>query len=89
MVGPEAQPVRNESAALYICNCNGLRQRDARAAIEAGASRPVEIFRHHGCAAQCAKCVCEMRRMIQAAQAQAPAEAFTSEEHGAPSRRLG
>ncbi|MDP8916315.1 MAG: (2Fe-2S)-binding protein [Pseudomonadota bacterium] len=69
---------------MYICNCNGLRQRDARAAIEAGAGRPVDIFRHHGCAAQCAKCVCDMRQMIDAAKSHRG-----SEEHGAPSRRLG
>jgi bacterioferritin-associated ferredoxin len=70
---------------LYICNCNGLRQRDARAAIEAGASRPAHIFRHHGCSAQCAKCVCDMRRMIDAARS----DAGTVEVAGAPSRRLG
>ncbi len=50
---------------MYVCNCNGLRQRDAHAAIEAGASRPAEVFRHHNCQAQCAKCVCDLRRMIQ------------------------
>jgi len=50
---------------LYICNCNGIRARDVHAAIEAGASRPKEIFASQGCQAQCAKCVCEMREMIQ------------------------
>jgi len=50
---------------VYVCNCNGLRQRDVARAIEAGAARPREIFAHHACAAQCAKCVCEMREMIQ------------------------
>ncbi|WP_421739249.1 (2Fe-2S)-binding protein [Caulobacter sp.] len=49
---------------MYVCNCNGIRERQVRAAIEAGASRPAEIFRHQGCQAQCAKCVCEMRQMI-------------------------
>jgi len=46
---------------LYVCNCNGIREREVRAAIEAGATRPAEVFRHKGCQAQCAKCVCEMR----------------------------
>jgi len=50
---------------LYVCNCNGLRQRDVALAIEAGASRPREIFARNKCEAQCAKCVCEMRQMIQ------------------------
>jgi bacterioferritin-associated ferredoxin len=49
---------------LYVCNCNGLRQRDVALAIEAGASRPREIFARNQCQAQCAKCVCEMRQMI-------------------------
>ena len=50
---------------MYVCNCNGIRERDAHRAIEAGACKPAHIFRHHGCAPRCAKCVCDMRRMIQ------------------------
>ena len=50
---------------VYVCNCNGIREREARAAIEAGAARPADIFRHCQSAARCAKCVCDMRRMIQ------------------------
>ena len=53
------------SASLYVCNCNGIREREVRAAIDAGATRPADVFRHKGCQAQCAKCVCEMRQMIQ------------------------
>jgi bacterioferritin-associated ferredoxin len=55
-------------ASLYVCNCNGIREREVRAAIDAGATRPAEVFRHKGCQAQCAKCVCEMRQMIQDSQ---------------------
>lgn len=55
--------------AVYVCNCNGLRKRDVAVAIDAGAQRPRDIFTHHQCQAQCAKCVCEMREMIQDAQA--------------------
>ncbi len=50
---------------MYVCNCNGIRERDVRAAIDQGASRPAEVFRHQGCRPQCAKCVCDMRCMIQ------------------------
>ena len=53
---------------MYVCNCNGIRERDARAAIESGAIRPAEIFRRCQAQAQCAKCVCDMRRMIQDSQ---------------------
>jgi bacterioferritin-associated ferredoxin len=37
-------------------------------AIACGASTPKAIFAHAGCQAQCAKCVCEMRQMIDEAQ---------------------
>lgn len=60
---------RNEQAgnltSMYVCNCNGIRERDVLKAIEAGAERPAEVFRHCQGAAQCAKCVCDMRRLIQ------------------------
>lgn len=50
---------------MYVCNCNGIRERHVQEAIEAGAQRPADVFRHCQGAAQCAKCVCDMRRMIQ------------------------
>jgi len=54
---------------LYVCNCNGIREREVRAAIEAGAGKPRDIFAAHQCQVQCAKCVCEMREMIQDSRA--------------------
>lgn len=53
---------------MYLCNCNGIRQRDARDAIAAGATKPADIFRHCQGAPQCAKCVCDMRCMIEDAR---------------------
>ena len=53
---------------VYVCNCNGIRERQVRAAIEAGATRPAEVFKIHGCKVQCARCVCEMREMIDQSQ---------------------
>lgn len=53
---------------MYVCNCNGIRERDARAAIAAGAIKPAAIFHHCQAAPRCAKCVCDMRRMIQASK---------------------
>jgi len=50
---------------VYVCNCNGIREREARAAIAEGACKPAHIFRRCHAAPQCAKCVCDMRRMIQ------------------------
>jgi len=50
---------------VYVCNCNGIRKREVRAAIAAGASRPAEIFKACDAAPQCARCVCEMREILQ------------------------
>jgi bacterioferritin-associated ferredoxin len=49
---------------VYVCNCNGIREREVRAAIEQGAKRPAEVFRRHQSKPQCARCVCDMRAMI-------------------------
>ena len=49
---------------MYVCNCNGIRERQVRAAIEAGAQRPAEVFRACGSRPQCARCVCEIKDMI-------------------------
>ena len=54
--------------SMYVCNCNGIRERDVQQAIEAGAQKPADVFRHCQGAAQCAKCVCDMRCMIQASK---------------------
>ena len=54
-----------ECSSVYVCNCNGIRERDVRAAIDQGATRPVDVFRHADCKPQCAKCVCDMRCMIE------------------------
>ncbi len=60
---------RPETAPVYVCNCNGIRERQARAAIDAGASKPADIFKSLQCSPRCAKCVCDMRRMIQDSRA--------------------
>jgi bacterioferritin-associated ferredoxin len=52
---------------MYVCNCNGIREREVRAAIAAGALRPAEVFRACEARPQCARCVCDMRQMLDAA----------------------
>lgn len=49
---------------MYVCNCNGIREREVRAAIAAGANRPAEIFKACDGRVRCARCVCEMREML-------------------------
>ena len=49
---------------MYVCNCNGIRERQVRDAIAAGARRPAQIFRACNSSAQCRRCVCDMRKML-------------------------
>ncbi|CAN7401422.1 (2Fe-2S)-binding protein [Phenylobacterium sp. LjRoot225] len=53
---------------MYVCNCNGIRERQVRDAIAAGARRPADIFKSRACTVKCAKCVCDMRSMIAEAR---------------------
>jgi bacterioferritin-associated ferredoxin len=50
---------------VYVCNCNGIRERDVRAALDEGAEKTACVFRHCGARPQCAKCVNDIRRMIE------------------------
>lgn len=59
---------------MYVCNCNGIREREVRAAIDAGARRPADIFKSRACSPKCAKCVCDMRGMITEARGTLSAE---------------
>lgn len=52
---------------VYVCNCNAIRERQVRAAISSGAATPKAVFDHAQCRPQCAKCVCEIREMIDEA----------------------
>ncbi len=54
---------------VYVCNCNAIRERDALKAIQAGAATPRAVFDHAQCRPQCAKCVCDIRQMIDDANA--------------------
>ena len=49
---------------MFVCNCNGIRERTVEAAIAGGARQPCEIFHQHRCKAQCGRCVEEMQAMI-------------------------
>ena len=53
---------------MYVCNCNGIRERQVRAAIEAGARRPAQIFEACDARPRCARCVCDMREMLDQSQ---------------------
>jgi bacterioferritin-associated ferredoxin len=52
------------AAFMYICLCNALTDHHVRAAARAGATRPSEIYRACGCAAQCGTCSANVRRIV-------------------------
>jgi bacterioferritin-associated ferredoxin len=53
---------------MYVCNCNGIRERDVREAIESGASCAGEVFVKHECRVRCGRCVQDMQVMIRSVQ---------------------
>jgi bacterioferritin-associated ferredoxin len=59
------RPDQGAGAFVYVCNCNGIRERQVREAVQAGARRPADIFKACGVRPQCARCVCDMREILQ------------------------
>lgn len=59
---------------MFICNCNGLRERDVDAVIRGGACDPVEVHARLGCEPNCGRCLEDMRRLIEEARSLVPAE---------------
>jgi bacterioferritin-associated ferredoxin len=53
---------------MYICLCNALTDQNVRAAAQAGASRPSEIYRACGCTALCGTCAASVRRILNEAR---------------------
>ncbi|HEY3847099.1 MAG TPA: (2Fe-2S)-binding protein [Acetobacteraceae bacterium] len=49
---------------MYICLCNALTDHHVRAAAQAGADRPSEIYRACGCTARCGTCSPTVRRIV-------------------------
>lgn len=49
---------------MYVCNCNGIRERQVLEAAELGAREPCEVFLQHRCAAKCGRCIEEMRLFL-------------------------
>ncbi|WP_348537296.1 (2Fe-2S)-binding protein [Gluconobacter frateurii] len=42
---------------MIICSCNALSHKDVESAIDAGASKPSDIYSARKCRAQCGNCV--------------------------------
>jgi len=52
---------------LYICNCNGITEREVKEAIDAGASHWEDVHAHYDREPCCGKCECEISEAIGAA----------------------
>lgn len=50
---------------MYVCNCNGITQRQVRAAKEAGARKWTDVHAHFQCQPQCGGCGAEIANMLQ------------------------
>ncbi|MDI6653372.1 (2Fe-2S)-binding protein [Gluconobacter japonicus] len=54
---------------MIVCSCNALSHKDIESAIDAGASRPADIYTARKCRAQCGNCVpgmvCLLRQALQ------------------------
>lgn len=49
---------------MIVCVCRNLNQARVLEAIEAGAARPDDVHRHHGCKASCGSCFDDIDAMI-------------------------
>jgi bacterioferritin-associated ferredoxin len=53
---------------MYVCNCNGLTQRQVRQAIENQPGDVMSVYRYYECQPQCGRCVPEIREMLDEAR---------------------
>jgi bacterioferritin-associated ferredoxin len=53
---------------MYLCNCNGLTQKQVRQALEKRPRDVEAVYRYHGCRPQCGRCVPEVREMLDKAR---------------------
>jgi len=50
---------------MYICNCNGINDKQAKEASKAGCKKPMDIFEFYGKSVHCGKCCMELREIIK------------------------
>jgi bacterioferritin-associated ferredoxin len=54
---------------MFVCNCNGLRERDVSAVIDTGVRTPARVHRACGVQTQCGRCLKDIAGMIRARKA--------------------
>ena len=50
---------------MYICNCNGITEREIRGAAELGCSTVADLSRDLGVGTCCGKCIPEASRLLR------------------------
>jgi len=49
---------------MYVCNCNGVTDREVDEAVVAGAATAEAVLEHHGCSPCCGRCLIEIDGVI-------------------------
>lgn len=63
---------------MYICNCNGITQRQVKAARDAGATKWTDVHTHFGCRPQCGSCGIEMSACLRDGEQPGPQAHFSA-----------
>jgi len=45
---------------MYICNCNGITEKQVKAAVRKGVRHWHDVHTHYGFVPQCGKCQCDI-----------------------------
>ncbi len=53
---------------MYVCNCNGITEREVRIAVQSGAKCWREVHAHNGCEPCCGRCEPEIAEVIAEGQ---------------------
>jgi bacterioferritin-associated ferredoxin len=51
---------------MYVCNCNGITEKDVAQAIENGCARAEDIYAECGTQPQCGRCIDRLRASLAA-----------------------
>ncbi len=49
---------------MYICNCNGITEKEMHTALKSGAERWDDVHAYYGCEPCCGQCRCEIVEAI-------------------------
>jgi bacterioferritin-associated ferredoxin len=50
---------------MYVCICNGIKDKEVKTAVQAGAQTVAQVFKSQGCRPDCGKCFQCMRETIE------------------------